>query len=91
MRPPSHIDRALVLEWAWSDVPFGNVRFTDGSIAAVIHGLALCQYDGSSEIYPFSCDIQWECQQDQVYDSIVTAKADLPEQYRHAPIHWNTT
>ena len=90
MHPPSHIDNALVLEWAWSDLPFGSVPCTDGSIAAAIHGLALCQYDGSSEIYRFSCDSRWECQQDQIYDSVATAKANLPEQYRHAPIHWKT-
>jgi len=89
MRPPSHIDDAVVLEWAWSDSPFGDIPYTQGGIAAVIHGLALCQYEGSSEVYRFSCDSQWECQQDQVYDSIATAKEQLPEQYRHAPIHWN--
>jgi hypothetical protein len=88
MHPPSHIDNALVLEWSWSDLPFGNVRYDDGRIAAVIHGLALCQYEGSSEICRFSCNSRWECQQDEVYDSIATAKAELPEQYRHAAIHW---
>jgi hypothetical protein len=90
MHPPSHIDNALVLEWAWSDFPFGSLTYTDGSFAVAIHGLALCQYDGSSKIYRFSCDSQWECVQDDVYDSIATAKTNLPQQYRHAPIHWKT-
>ncbi len=88
-QPPQHIDGALVLEWAWSDLPFGVVPFSDGRIAADIHGLALCRYDRSSDVYRFSCDAQWQCQQDQVYDSVVTAKAQLPDQYRGAPIHWH--
>jgi len=62
MKPPSHIDAARVLEWAWSEEAFGSVHYSDGGgIAAVIHGLALCQYDGSTEVYRFSCDRAWEC------------------------------
>jgi hypothetical protein len=88
MRPPSHIDGALVLEWAWSDTPFGIVPYVGGGTAAVIHGLALCRYEGASVIYRFSCGSTWECEQDGVYDSIEIAKSELPDQYRHAPIHW---
>jgi hypothetical protein len=32
---------ALVLEWAWSDVPFGELLFDDETVAATIDGLAL--------------------------------------------------
>ena len=88
MKPPTHIDGALVLEWAWSDAPFGEVRFSDGTIAAVIHGLALCQYEGSPIIYRFSCNAAWETEQDSDYASVTEAKDRLPDQYRRVPATW---
>jgi hypothetical protein len=80
--PPALIDGARVLEWAWSETPFGEV----GDIA--IHGLALCQYDGSTQVYRFSCDAAWSCQQDALYDSVEEAKQALPAQYRRVEAEW---
>jgi hypothetical protein len=88
MKPPDRIDGAVVLEWAWSDVPFGEVCFPDGTIAAVIHGIALCQYEGSAIVYRFSCNAAWETEQDSDYSSIDEAKDHLPEQYRRVPAAW---
>ena len=59
MKPPEYIDGARVLEWAWSEVPFGELRHNDGSPAAAIHGLAVCQYEGSLHVYRFSCNAHW--------------------------------
>jgi len=87
--PPARIDGALVLEWAWSDVPFGEVRFTDGTLAAVIHGLSLCRYGNDSNIYRFSCKSAWETAQDFDHDSVEEAKRDLPDQYRNVPAIWH--
>jgi hypothetical protein len=89
MKPPSHIDGALILESAWSETPFGHVRFEDGSIAAAIHGLAIARYPNSDEIYRFSCNARWETQQDADYTSVDEAKALLPEQYRESPVTWS--
>lgn len=91
MTPPPHIDGALVLEWAWSEIPFGELRSSDGSIVTAIHGLALCRYEGSSTIYRFSCDANWETEQDSDHSSIEQAKAHLPEQYRRVPTQWIKT
>lgn len=91
MKPPSHIDGALVLEWAWSETPFGQVPVEDGGVAATIHGLALCQYPDSQTIYRFSCNANWEPEQDMDYLSVAEAKALLPEQYQHSPVHWQKT
>ena len=88
MKPPSHIDGALVLEWAWSDIPFGHVPFSDGSVAATIRGLALCQYRDSQKVYRFSCNANWETEQDMDYASVIEAKNSLPEQYQGAPVFW---
>ena len=82
MQPPEKIDGADVIEWAWSDAPFGRV----GEVK--IHGLAICRYAGASEIYRFSCDAEWDTQQDQVYESATEAKDELPEQYRNAKANW---
>lgn len=87
-KPPAHIDGAHVLEWAWSDVPFGEVRDQQGGVAAVIHGLAICQYEGDTSVYRFSCDAHWQCQQDQIYDSAGEAKAELPAQYCKVSAVW---
>lgn len=84
MRPPHEIDGAKVLEWAWSDTPFGYLRSEDGVISIAIHGLAICQYAGSSSVYRFSCDGAWKCEQDAPHASVEEAKQWLPEQYREA-------
>lgn len=68
--PPTRIDGALVLEWAWSEQPFGVILDTEGRTAAVVHGLALRRHVGATQIYRFSCDANWDCQQDAAYDSM---------------------
>jgi hypothetical protein len=90
MKPPEHIDGARVIAWAWSDVPFGVVQYEDGGRAVVVHGLAVCQYEGSTQIYRFSCNASWECEQDQTYESVVLAKSELPEQYRGVEALWQS-
>lgn len=82
MKPPQQIDGADVLEWAWSDTPFGEVSGTK------VHGLAVCRYAGSSEIYRFSCDAQWNTEQDEVYGSVQEAIDELPHQYRNSEAIW---
>jgi hypothetical protein len=89
MKPPPQIDGADVLEWAWSEAPFGYVRFDSGSPAAAIHGLALCRYRGSEGVYRFSCNASWEVEQDACYPSLDAAKALLPEQYRLVAASWS--
>jgi hypothetical protein len=92
-RPPNEIDGAKVLEWAWSgSIPFGVLKYSggekDGQVAFEIYGLAICQYEKTGEIYRFSCDENWETQQDSPCSSIEQAKKDLPEQYKNVPANW---
>jgi hypothetical protein len=88
-KPPKEIDGARVLEWAWSgDKPFGVVRYESGEIASEIFGLAICRYTGSNNIYRFSCDSEWETEQDSDYGSIAEAKENLPSQYRDVEAVW---
>lgn len=77
-----------MLEWAWSDEPFGEMPNDEGTAALLIHGLALCRYENSADIHRFSCDAIWECAQDDAYDSLEEAKTHLPEQYRRVPAIW---
>ncbi len=86
--PPSMIDGARVLEWAWSDPPFAALRDTQGQVVALIHGLALCRYEGACEVYRFSCDADWQCEQDQAYASLEQARQELPESYRRVDVVW---
>lgn len=88
-KPPSEIDGAKVLYWAWSgSVPFGFVGDEKDLMASEIYGLAICQYENSEAVYRFSCDENWETQQDQVYDSVNQAIENLPDQYRNVKADW---
>lgn len=83
--PPTEIDGARVIEWAWSgDQPFGEVP---GADSPEIFGLAIATYD-DREFYRFSCDRDWETQQDWLYDSVDEAKRLLPDQYRLVEANW---
>ncbi len=89
MQPPPSIDGARVLEWSWSDVPFGVVPCSGEYAATFIHGLAICQYEGDTAVYyRFSCNAFGECEQNQTYDSVEQAKSELPDQHRNVPALW---
>ncbi|MCC5944592.1 MAG: hypothetical protein JJT94_06625 [Bernardetiaceae bacterium] len=88
--PPTDLENAKVLEWAWAgDKPFGFVQFAAKDSAAIpIYGLALCQYENTKEVYRFSCDAHWQVIQDDCYESTEDAKKLLPEQYHEQAINW---
>jgi len=84
-QPPSEIDGARIVEWAWSgDIPFGEIS---GAPSPEIFGLAIATYDGE-QFYRFSCDRNWETQQDGSYDSLLAAKQQLPDPYRSVEVNW---
>jgi len=88
MRPPPQLDGAKVLYWAWSgDQPFGDMPYPDGSVAARIYGFAICIYD-AGDIYRFSCDGQWEVQNDFTYATPHEAMDAVYPQYANRPVHW---
>lgn len=90
MLPPSTIDGANVLEYAWSHRPFGFIACDNGNSSPIaVHGLALCRYAQSEVIYRFSCSATWETLQDMDYGSIEEAKQLLPQQYRNVTIVWH--
>jgi hypothetical protein len=90
VEPPEDLDGAKVIVWAWSGKePFGYLPFDDGSPPIEIYGLAICQYEGSFDFYRFSCDNNWEVQQDSPHDSIEQAQKQLPDQYKLITAKWN--
>ena len=89
MRPPERIDGARVVEWAWSSPdPFFIMPYSDGSGGIPIHGLAICRYDESRQVYRFSCDDKWETQNDSSHDSIEDAKTAESGQYDVLSVKW---
>ncbi|TMP32903.1 hypothetical protein [Pseudoalteromonas rubra] len=89
--PPSEIDGANVLEWAWSgDKPFGYIHYENGKVAAKIYGLAICKYENGDGVYRFSCNEHWETEQDQKYGSINEAKLNIPLQYQSVIAKWQS-
>ena len=88
-KPPQEIDGAIVLEWAWSgEKPFGAVRYSSGEVASEIYGLAICSYPDDGKVYRFSCNADWETEQDSDYSTVDEAKNNLPEQYRAVEASW---
>jgi len=88
-KPPKEIDGAKVLEWAWSgSKPFGVLCSESGDLTSEIFGLAICRYANSDTIYRFSCDPEWEVEQDSDYNSIAEAKIFLPSQYQEVKAVW---
>lgn len=82
-RPPETIDGAKVLHWAWSgSKPYGFVG------PDAVYGLAICQYQGQSTVYRFSCDAEWQTLQDNDYNTVEEAKANVPSQYQNVPVVW---
>ncbi len=88
-KPPKTIDGAEVLEWAWSgEKPFGLLRYQSGIVATEIYGLAICHYSKNGKAYRFSCDSEWETEQDYEYHSVKEAKSNLPLQYQEVKVRW---
>ena len=89
IEPPDEFDGAEVILWAFSSQkPFFNMKYSDGSPYKPIHGFAICRYKSEKQYYRFSCDITWNVENDQVFDSIdeaMKAANDMSMQ----PITWN--
>ena len=89
--PPRTIDGATVLEWAWSgEIPFGVLTYTSGENAAEIYGFAICRYPNATSVYRFSCNKDWEAEQDSTYESVEAAKVNIPSHYNSALVNWVT-
>jgi hypothetical protein len=88
MQPPPQLDDADVLEWAWSDVPFGHICDTNGENGIAVHGLAICRYRDGGPFYNFACDHTWEVIGDIDYTSAQEAKECQP--YRDEPARWQS-
>jgi hypothetical protein len=93
VKPPPTLDGMRVLEWAWSDEPFGLM----GPIP--IHGFAIClsehepKYEWIAKrpdtFYFFSCNASWEVENDSEWGSVEDAKARLPRNYAKAKPNWH--
>jgi hypothetical protein len=86
--PPEQLDGAKVLWWAWSgNAPFFVMPYSDGSGGIQIHGLAICQYESGS-IYHFSCNREWEVENDSNWSTIEGAMTGRSGQYDVAAVKW---
>lgn len=78
-----------MIEWSWSgSEPFGKLLYESREVAAEIYGLAICRCKSDGSIYRFSCDKDWEVEQDAKYSSVREAKGFLPQQYRNIKAQW---
>ncbi len=89
MKPPAEIDGAKVMEWAWSDPdPFFVMPCSGQPDGVPIHGLAICRYDEGGAIYRFSCNRDWETENDSPHDSIEEARVANSGQYDAQTVEW---
>jgi len=89
MTPPSTIDDAEVLYWAWSEpAPFFVMTDSNGEDAVAIHGLALCRYPDSKVIYRFSCNSSWETENDSTFETVQQAMQARSAQYDVSSVGW---
>jgi hypothetical protein len=89
VKPPSQIDGADVMLWAWSEPgPFFEMPTSDGGPTVPIHGLAICQYVESGAVYRFSCNSVWETENDSPHDSVEGAANAESAQYDVRSVQW---
>lgn len=87
--PPDELDEAEVIFWAFSpQKPFFIMKYSDGTLYKPIHGFAICQYKGEKQYYKFSCDIEWNVENDSVCESIEEA-VSVANDMSIEPITWN--
>ncbi len=89
-KPPQEIDGARVLYWACSgDKPFFVMCDTNGNPVAKIFGLAVARYEHSGQIYRFSCDANWETENDSACGQDVEHAKNTPStQYDISQVKW---
>lgn len=85
--PPSSIDGADVLFFAWSGAtPF--FIMPDGGAGRRIFGLAICEYQRHHGVYSFSCDEQWETQNDMLLRTAEEALYERSSQFDRSAVQW---
>lgn len=90
MIPPEKIDGASILYYACSGLcPFGYIKYENGEVATEIYGFAIGKFKNNDAIYRFSCNRNWEVEQDAQYDSIESAMNNIPDQYQKCAVVWN--
>ena len=88
MQPPTKLDGAVVLRWAWSgSEPF--FVMPDGGEGIPIHGLAVCRYEDSGSIYRFSCSRSWEVENDSPYDTVDRALQAQSGSFDVSSVAWH--
>ncbi|MEA5079708.1 MAG: hypothetical protein VB013_14135 [Anaerolineaceae bacterium] len=89
IEPPNLLDGADVLFWAYEpQKPFFIMNKSDGTPYKPIHGIAICRYPGENQFYKFSCDVEWNVENDWACDSLEEALKSANDQST-LPIFWN--
>ena len=85
MEPPVELDGATVVCWAYSPEPF--FVMPDGRAGIPICGLAVAQYS-PGKFCRFSCDRNWETQNDSPFASVQDALHAPSGQYEVEKVRW---
>lgn len=87
--PPDELDGAEVILWAFHpQKPFFIMEYSDGTQYKPIHGFAICRYKGEQRYYKFSCDINWNVENDLDCGCIEEA-VKIATDMSNEPIIWN--
>ena len=84
--PPSHLDGARVLRYAISQHgAFYNVA---GEPQVTVAAMAICRYDGSSDVYLFDCTTDWEVVGDADWFSVEEAMQIATQHAKRETLEW---
>lgn len=88
VEPPDELDGAEVILWAFNPLaPFFIMRYSDGAAYKPIHGFAVCRYRGENQFYKFSCDREWNVENDMACDSLEKA-VNAAQNMSIEPVIW---
>jgi hypothetical protein len=89
MKPPKEIDDADVIWWAWSGIaPFFEMPVTESAETIAIYGLAVCRHPKSGNVYRFSCNAEWEVENDSQWPTIEEALQATSTQFDASVVQW---
>ena len=86
--PPPQLDGAHVLRYAISQ--HGGFHHYGGEPPVPVAAMAICRYDGSSDVYLFDCTTDWEVIGDAPWFSVDEAMQIATQHANSETLEWIT-
>jgi hypothetical protein len=91
-QPPSELDGAKVLRYTLVDEsarPTGNCKhWVHEQMVGPARALAICQYEGETGYYLFSCDSRWQVLTDTWHETMEDTLRQADFEYEEITMNW---